>query len=554
MTRNKSFFISKKFLVIAALAFVAIISGIIFWNRFKYKFVHKKIDTLVTGKSGGLYQLTYQDLRIDEAAGNISAENLVLSPDSSVYQAMKADSSAPGNLFYIEIPQLHITGVRTPRALLQKEIKAGKILVSGATVEIMLGKKKKKEGPDLTEVMNPGMYRQLLGKLNSIEADSIVFENTRLKLADLDSKKILYNFEGLSIRFASLQVDSSTANDSSRILFSKNLALSCKRFELPLKNKFYNIVVHDFDFNYMAATIRANHVKLTPTLSETEFAKAHKYAVDRINLDIGSLELKNIDRAAVMQLQIVAETLLINNASLHDFRDKSVPHDSVDRTDRYPQQSIANMSIPIQIGKTIISDSYIEYKEKNEKSDSSGRVSFYHVNATLDNITNMPHYLKKNDQLKLVFQASFLDQAPFHAEIQTRISKTEGNFRLQASLGAMHGVMLNPLVQPMALAKVDEGEIRGLHYRMSATNTRATGKLTFLYDGLNVKLLKKDEQKNKYKTKVLPTLAAGIAIKKSNPQNGQTRTVDVDYKRDIYRSIFNLMWKSLFSGVKKTVI
>ena len=114
--------------------------------------------------------------------------------------------------------------------------------------------------------------------------------------------------------------------------------------------------------------------------------------------------------------------------------------------------------------------------------------------------------------------------------------------------------MLNPLTQPMALAKVDEGEIRGLNYHISATNTHATGKLTLLYDGLNVKLLKKDEQKNKYKTKALPTLAAGIVMKKSNPQDGKTRTVDVDYQRDIYRSIFNLMWKALFSGVKKTVI
>ena len=81
-----------------------------------------------------------------------------------------------------------------------------------------------------------------------------------------------------------------------------------------------------------------------------------------------------------------------------------------------------------------------------------------------------------------------------------------------------------------------------------------SGKLILTYENLSVKLLKKDDDKNKYRTKLLPTLAAGIVLKKSNPQNGEMRPGDVDYNRDIHRSIFNLMWKSLFSGIKKVAL
>ena len=69
----------------------------------------------------------------------------------------------------------------------------------------------------------------------------------------------------------------------------------------------------------------------------------------------------------------------------------------------------------------------------------------------------------------------------------------------------------------MALAEMEKGKITGLQYHMDATNTRAKGKLYIKYDDLNIKLLKKDDEKNKYKTKFFPTLAAGVLLKDSNP-------------------------------------
>ena len=89
---------------------------------------------------------------------------------------------------------------------------------------------------------------------------------------------------------------------------------------------------------------------------------------------------------------------------------------------------------------------------------------------------------------------------------------------------------------------------------MDATNTHARGKLFIKYDDLKIKLLKKDDDKNKYKTKFFPTLAAGVLLKGSNPQNDKMRVGKIDYPRDIHRSIFNLMWKSLFSGIKQVAL
>ena len=106
----------------------------------------------------------------------------------------------------------------------------------------------------------------------------------------------------------------------------------------------------------------------------------------------------------------------------------------------------------------------------------------------------------------------------------------------------------------MALAEMEKGNINRLVYHLEATNTYAKGNLEFLYDDLSLKLLKKVDEKNVYKTKTLPTLAAGLVMRHSNPQHGTTRSGNVDFTRDIHRSIFNLMWKSLLSGIKQIAL
>jgi hypothetical protein len=135
-----------------------------------------------------------------------------------------------------------------------------------------------------------------------------------------------------------------------------------------------------------------------------------------------------------------------------------------------------------------------------------------------------------------------------------RLNDHQGRFQLDATLGEMPAVALNPLLRPMALAELEKGKINSLQYHMNATNLHAKGTVLIKYDDLKIKLLKKDEDKNKYKTKFFPTLAAGVVMKSSNPQNDKMRVGNVDYKRDIYRSIFNIMWKSMFSGIKKVAM
>ena len=541
------------FYILSGIALVLIAGGIIFWRNYKYKLVNRKLDNL-TAKSKGLYQISYDHLVIDEALGNISAENIEVMPDSIIFHQMEMQKTAPETIFLVKIPSLQISGVKTPKALLTKEISAHMIKIRNAEIEIRLGKASKEKQSDFLNSIGPENYRQLLGNLKSITADSVILENASLRLVDKETKMLRCKATGISLRFAGTAIDSLYKNDSSRILFSQDLAVHCGQLVLPSKNKVYEFEVNGFDYASQSGYLHTDQIRLKPGLTETAFAKANKFAKDRFNIAIGHLEIKNINRIAMLNQQLIADTLLIREGSFHIFRDKSYPHDSLDRTHDYPQEAIMHLPFPVYVKKILIQDSYIEYKEKNDKSDSSGKVAFFKVQAGIDNVTNMPSHIRQNNLMHLDFNSSFLNAAPFHATIRMRLNDRNGNFNMDARLGSIKAVSLNPLLKPMALAELNKGEIHSLNYHLDATNKTGKGKLILIYDKLSVKLLKKDDDKNKYKTKVLPTLAAGILLKDSNPTDGKTRTGHVEYKRDIHRSMFNLMWKSLFAAIKQVAL
>jgi hypothetical protein len=554
MAEKKAFHKSKRFYVLSAILLILFTAGFLFWRNYKYKLVNKKLDSLISVKSKGLYQLSYKNLIIDEALGNVSAENVEMIPDSLVYQTLVDQKTAPDNLFIIRIPKLEITGVITPKALLNKEISAHIIKIINANVEIRLGNGKKPAESGFSSGMRSDLYRVILGKLNSIKTDSLVLENAGLTLSDMKSKEIRVATTGLSVRFSGVLIDSAHQNDSSRFLFSKDLAVHCDRLEFPLKNEFYNLEVRGVDFNTLSRLFHTDKIFMKPLLSETEFARAHKFAVDRLDIRIRSLDIQHVNLQELLTGQLIADTITISDASLHDFRDKSYPHDSADRTNNYPQQAIMKLPFSVYVSKILIRDSYIEYKEKNDRSDSSGKISFFHIQADFDNVTNMLVHIKTNNRMLLHFNAVFLDEAPFHTDITMKLNDKRGIFQMDAKLGEINAVSLNPLLKPMALAEVKKGKISSLRYHLAATNTSAHGKLLLIYDDLSLRLLKKDDDNNKYKTKFFSTLAAGLVLKESNPKNGKTRIGEIDYDRDINRSIFNLMWKSLFTAIKNVAI
>ena len=80
------------------------------------------------------------------------------------------------------------------------------------------------------------------------------------------------------------------------------------------------------------------------------------------------------------------------------------------------------------------------------------------------------------------------------------------------------------------------------------------GTVKMLYEDLKVSVLEKEEGTKKLDKKTVASIAANIMIKNSNPANKKEdpKIINVQMERDTNRSIFYLVWKSLFKGIKET--
>lgn len=544
MAGLKSYLLNKY-----TIAGVVILLALVLWGLYKYKLVNKSIHKAVTEKTEGLYHLYYDSLQLDEVGGTLSASNVRLVADTAVYHRLRKAHKTSPLLFQFTIPVLKILRVKTPKALLDKQIEAGKIEIDHPAIEIMGLEETLKD----TVVAHPGkeIYEQILGKFKSMRIDSIEIRHAHVMTRSMKTGKTRFEGSDVSLLLTDALVDSVVKDDSSRILFSRNLDLGCREIIIPSRNKKYQFHFEDLAFSSRNNRFNAGRIRIMPLLGEAEFAASYPYSKDRYDFVFENLSLININRESLWHKRIEADSLLVSKSSFKVYRDISRPHDSVSRVGLYPQQLLMRLRIPIAIKKIVFPHSFIEYKEKNGKSDESGKLQFHDVSASISNVTNMPGHIARNNLCVLDFKSKFLNQAPLKARLSMWLKNPDGKFMIEGTLGSMPAPGLNTILEPMALARVDKGNIDRLEFHLQADSYHCHGPLLFLYRDLKIALLKKDKEEDKYKKKGLPSLAANIIMKNSNKMDDKPRTAHPDFKRDTHRSMFHLMWKTIFTGVKE---
>ena len=138
-----------------------------------------------------------------------------------------------------------------------------------------------------------------------------------------------------------------------------------------------------------------------------------------------------------------------------------------------------------------------------------------------------------------------------NVSINFLLPDNDGAFNYSGTLGGSDARLFNELLEPLALAKVESGRIEKLSFSVKANRFGSTADVQMLYTDLSVNLLKKDGSVLK-KRGFLSFLANTFVVKNSNPRKKGEAPLraNVRYEHAQDRSFFNLMWKSIFTGIK----
>jgi hypothetical protein len=142
-----------------------------------------------------------------------------------------------------------------------------------------------------------------------------------------------------------------------------------------------------------------------------------------------------------------------------------------------------------------------------------------------------------------------------NVKINFNLTDNNGAFTYSGDLGKFDLKNLNPLSKALGLIEIESGDIQHIDFKANGNLRSASGSMNMLYTNLKVKLLSDNIDGEGTKEKgFLSFLANAILVKNENPQKGEApRTASMTNTRINSASFFNLMWKTVFVGIKDIV-
>jgi hypothetical protein len=540
----------KKLLFLLILVLL-IAAGVVYYKKWRSNFLHKKVPELVFLESDSLYRITYDAVEVDEVDGEIMIKNLQLVPDSTYKKP--TDSTLPRNLLRVTVPEVYITGIQTDAAVMDKEVIASKIKLTNPIVTMYSNRRGAKDANNNdTTATTDKIYKILLRGLQKIKVDTILITDADYHICRWPNGDTVFSGSTINAQLHHINISDSTSTDTARVLFAEKASLDISNITIRHKRGSYKYLFKDIKLLSGERTFAVKKLHIAPQLNEAAFMKAAKWQTDRLDFDLYNLLFKQVNVQEILNGNLLANELIIEKAQFKIFRDKAYPDKKENKVGHYPHQELLKIPVDVDLKKVVVQSGFIEYKEKNPQTAKSGVVVFDNVSASLYNVTNV----KDNSGIMTVnFNSRFLSKVPLSATLKFYIKSKNGKFTVNGSMKTTDATVFNPLSKPMALVEINSGTIQSLDFNLICDDYKAKGIVQLLYHDLKVKILKQEELGvSNYKSKKLFSFLANSLIPDANPlKNKPVRIVTVNHARNVYRSMFNLIWKTIFEGAQKTV-
>ncbi len=308
--------------VVLLIIVTAIAGGIVYWKVYRKQIIRNELENAISKKSQGLYSIHYDNLKLDEAAGNLAVSNMKLAYDSTKYVLLLKNNDAPPTLLKITIPSLIVSGVKTPRALLSKEIVGKKLHIINPIIDIYYTHAGKDSA---RKIPTSEVYKQILGELSMIKIDTLEITGAHITTSNIKTGRKNIQLTNAFIRLIDVALDEKTGKDPNQLLFAQQLFLDCEKFSWRSGNGLYNYSVDSVSLNSVSNSISVKQFSIDPTLNEDAFVKSLPTQDDRFDFTFSNIRISNADIRQLFSENINADSMLIGSASFKIYRDLSIP-------------------------------------------------------------------------------------------------------------------------------------------------------------------------------------------------------------------------------------
>ncbi len=515
-----------------------------------------KLQQLVKDGSEGLYTLSVEKLEPDVLLSKIDVFNATLVPDTAALQRLDKELNAPDDIFQISFTSLHITGLSVLDFLHSDKIELDTVFIAAPVIEVFHKRRPYNEAKRERDSSST-LYQKLTQQFRSISINAIIVKEGTFINKNLSQKNKTAKFNQVNILASKLLIDSSTQYDKDRFLFSKEVELSCKDYVARTPDSLYFFKAGSISVLAAKHTITAKQVGLEPRGNKKEFEKKLSSRKDMLTLKFAEVVCHNINWWSLVNGEsFYSQEAHIYKGVISDYLNRSLPSGANAKKNNFPQQLLMQIPLKLNIQKLYVHKVNISYEEYSPQSMQSGTVYFDDVNATLNNITNIPASIKANKLFACSGSGLFMHQIPVTAGFQFNLAKSPtGDFSADIHIAAMDKTIVNPVAEPLGMFTLKSGTIQEATAHIQGDNFKAKAKIIMLYNNLHLTPLKNTDSTGNLKKKTLTGFFANtFFIKHANPSPGKSpRNPEVITQRDGKGTFFNFLWRALLAAIVKTI-
>lgn len=537
----------KKVAIWVGVAIVVILLALVIGGIVLQNSMPEKLKARVNQETKGVYQLDFADMNVSLLKGSIRLNNVNLSPDTTAYFKL-ADTSRSANLFDIDINTLSISGVKVFKLIFQKDLQLSSITVNKPDLLVM---------SMLDTVKQEGAEKSLYEKLPDLfkDTDIKLIRVQELSFAEqkgADTTSRSGQLSGLSFALESIRIDSLRSDDTTAFWFCDDIKIDSRDLKYASADGMYIFDIANIKSSLKDGFLDITDFKLTPQYPEIEFSQKLGTEGDRYHIVVEKIRankigFKDLELNEILKLS----SLSLENAELRIFNNKMLPESGKIKAENFPNIAMKRLGLPTTIDTLLMKNFAVYYKEMGPKSEKPGTVFFTNLFGTLKNVTNDSTQWASDPWCRSDFQTNFMGKVPLKVNLNLNMADADGEFNYKGSLGKGNAKLFNQFAEPLGMARIEKGVINQVTFAINANRYGSSGTVQALYDNMEISLLDKDGNVLKKKG-FLSFLANSLIVKNSNPRKKGEEPIstEISHLHPQDKSFFNLMWKSIYAGLK----
>ncbi|MDH6251502.1 hypothetical protein M2347_001229 [Chryseobacterium sp. H1D6B] len=399
------------------------------------------------------------------------------------------------------------------------------ILVNNVNGTIKAAENKNSKKTDVSGIQFPVIIRKLTLKNSNITYDK---ENEPLVFNDLNA--VINNVE--------LHSKPDNAGVTVNV---KDYFLTTKNFSY--KTKFYTMGVGLLKLS--KNKVQISNFAMKPLVSRAQFIKMIPVEKDLYDLKAGQITAEGIWDLFSKNKFINASHVVIQSADTNIFRSK-IPDDDPKEKPLY-SRLLRSIKIPMYINNLDVKNSVLVYEEDTPESSGPGKLIFGNFNMNVKNL-NSAKTKGRSTQVGIKINCSFMNLAPLSVNWNFNTADQQDNFTISGRTSNLPAQGINPFIRPY-LHVTATGTIQEMVFNFKGNPKGLNGTFNLKHKDLKIAVLNKKNQEKK------GVLTAVVNLFLKSNSGAFPEAVEVkDVERDPTKSFFNLFWKGIQEGLKKTLI